>query len=131
MRQILPLLAISFMANSFAVESCPEGFQRIGKLGCLQKEQEGEKPCREAIADCFEKYEGRLPSFSEIMIGLSKGLHDNGRYEWTDSSSYVSYTDNGGLVWNYNTCGTVDSKRLVPSAEAHYDKRISYRCFIP
>ena len=124
-------VVLSFSAYSVTQNSCPTGFEVLGKLGCIESKQHGQARCIEAIQQCFREYEGRLPSYSEMVAGLTTAIEAELRYEWVDSASISHSQIGSGLATMNQNCGIIHTKNSGPIADVHYNKTIAYRCFVP
>lgn len=106
--------------------ACPSGFTEIGKLGCMQDDEEGSGTWPVANDACFDNYEGRLPFSSEWHAAMANYTLSNetGNIEWLSdyaAATAAPYDAHGGagatsvtdFYWDYDTTSR------------------AYRCFIP
>jgi len=109
--------------------ACPSGFTSIEsqgrQLGCIQNSEEGSGTIYDATSNCFSKYGGRLPFFSELYIAMANyNLNDErddreriGDWFMTN----VVGVDCGGMDFDdANVMWTLGCKTNA-----------AYRCFIP
>lgn len=113
--------------------SCPQGFTKVGKLGCIQDNSNDEATYHEAEDDCYNNYEGRLPSFNELSVAVRNSfttLQTNNHY-WIDSSHYLT-SIGGGLGTLYYRS---DRPQVTFSGWGRDDStmvdHLNYTCFIP
>lgn len=123
------------VCSPLQASECPSGFKQLGNLGCLEVDQEPAASCINAVESCYDKYQGRLPSYSERLIGHARTGIVTSEYEWIDVGTYGG--DQGGpnarsicSVFRGSADVNLGIQNGAPGALPYF-YTTGYRCFIP
>ncbi|WP_249693724.1 shufflon system plasmid conjugative transfer pilus tip adhesin PilV [Stappia sp. WLB 29] len=101
--------------------TCLSGFTAIGKLGCMQNDENGAGTWISANDTCYSSYEGRLPSPGEWYIAMNNYILSNETddWEWVDGN------------YSGNVRQLAGSSAIANTSYATQTNSNAYRCFVP
>lgn len=107
---------------------CPSAFTRMGGMGCIQTDEEGSGTWDAAREDCYDTYNGRLPTPIELMAAANNLTltNETDDEEWT--ASIVS--DGGTVECGYLRLNAGTADEAADYADEACGTSEAYRCFI-
>jgi uncharacterized protein (TIGR02145 family) len=111
------------------VKVCPAGFSTVSSqnriLGCIQTDPSPSSSCQNAMLNCFDTYEGRLPSYEEAYVAYKRisGLGNIENSEWVGPAYYYN---------GEKSCNLIESGPNYELNKQNYDiYSTPYRCWLP